>query len=64
MKNLLLWFFLIAGILVLIGSCASDDDASSTASTLSAPSGATATLGWHQVAVDWTAVSGASSYTV
>ena len=70
MKNLLLWLFLIAGILVLIGSCASNDDTSSTASTdnstspLSAPSGATATLGWHQVAVDWTALSGASSYTV
>ncbi|SVC72777.1 uncharacterized protein METZ01_LOCUS325631 [marine metagenome] len=64
MKNLLLWLLLIAGILVLIGSCATDDDSSSTASTLSAPSGMTATLGWHQVAVDWTAVSGASSYTV
>jgi len=64
MKNLLLWLFLIAGILVFIGSCATDDDSSSTSSTLSAPSEATATLGWHQVAVDWTAVSGASSYTV
>ena len=64
MKNLLLWLFLIAGILVFIGSCATDDDSSSTSSTLSAPSGATATLGWHQVAVDWTALSGASSYTV
>ena len=64
MKNLLLWLFLIAGIVVFIGSCATDDDSSSTSSTLSAPSGATATLGWHQVAVDWTALSGASSYTV
>ena len=59
MKNLLFWMVLIAGILVLIGSCATDDDSSatSTASTLSAPSGVTATLGWHQVAVDWAAVS-------
>ena len=67
MKNLLLWLFLIAVILALIGSCATDDSSSSTtatSSTLSAPSGATATLGWHQVAVDWTALSGASSYTV
>ena len=67
MKNLLLRLFLIVGILALIGSCATDDSSSSTtatSSTLSAPSGATATLGWHQVAVDWTALSGASSYTV
>ena len=72
MKNLLFWMVLIAGILVLIGSCATDDSSSTgtaastdnTTSTLSAPSGVTATLGWHQVAVDWTAVSGASSYTV
>ena len=67
MKSLLFWFILIAGSLVLIGSCATDDSSSSTtatSSTLSAPSGATATLGWHQVAVDWTALSGASSYTV
>ena len=65
MKNLLFWIVLISGILVLIGSCASDDDSSSTTtSTLSAPSDVTATLGWHQVAIDWTAVSGASSYTL
>ena len=65
MKNLLFWIVLISGILVLIGSCASDDETSSTTtSTLSAPSDVTATLGWHQVAVDWTAISGASSYTV
>jgi len=64
MKKINFWIALIAGILVLIGSCAKDDDSSSTSSTLSAPSDATATLGWHQVAVDWTAVSGASSYTV
>jgi len=64
MKKINLWIVLITGILVLIGSCATDDDSSSSTSILSAPSGATATLGWHQVAVDWTAVSGASSYTV
>ena len=56
------WLVLIVGIVVLIGSCKNDDDA--TTSTLSAPTGTSATLGWHQVAVDWTAVSGASSYTV
>ena len=72
MKKINFWIALIAGILVLIGSCATDDDSSSTStastdnttSTLSVPSDVTATLGWHQVAVDWTAVSGASSYTV
>ena len=71
MKNLLLWLLLIAGILVLIGSCASDEASSSSTastdnstSTLSAPSDVSATLGYYQVALDWTAVSGASSYTV
>ena len=70
MKKTVLWLAFIVGILALIGSCAKKDEESSTAATtaatttLSAPSGVTATLGWHQVAVDWTAVSGASSYTV
>ena len=73
MKKFYFWSFLMAGVLVLIGSCATDESSSSTSSssssttstsTLSAPSDATATLGWHQVAVDWTAVSSASSYTV
>ena len=72
MKKINFWIALITAIIVLIGSCATDDDSSSTStastdntpSTLSAPSDVTATLGWHQVAVDWTAVSGASSYTV
>ena len=70
MKKIVLWLAFIVGILALIGSCAKKDEESSTAATtaatttLSAPSGVTATLGWHQVAVDWTAVSGASSYTV
>jgi len=65
MKKLLFWMVLIVGTVVLLGSCAKKDDSTAaTTSTLSAPSGVTATLGWHQVAVDWTAVSGASSYTV
>ena len=42
MKIINFWIVLIAGILVLIGSCATDDDDSST-STLSAPTGVTAT---------------------
>ncbi|MAD87083.1 MAG: hypothetical protein CL912_29340, partial [Deltaproteobacteria bacterium] len=64
MKKIVLWLAFIVGILALIGSCAKKDEESSTAATtaatttLSAPSGVTATLGWHQVAVDWTAVSG------
>ena len=65
MKKLLFWMVLIGAILALLGSCMkSDDTTTATTSTLSAPSGVTATLGWYQVAVDWTAVSGASSYTV
>ena len=42
----------------------SSSDNSTTTSTLSAPSGLTATGGNQQVVLDWTAVSGASSYTV
>ena len=55
-------------------SCAKKDESTSSSSssgtttdnttTLSAPSGVSAKLGYYQVAVDWTAVSGASSYTV
>ena len=63
MKKIMFWLVLIVGIAALIGSCKKDDDVTTT-STLSAPTGTSATLGWHQVAVDWTAVSGASSYTV
>ena len=48
---------------MLIGSCAKKDD-STTTTTLSDPSGLTATGGAIQVTLDWTAVSGASSYTV
>jgi len=64
MKKLLFWMVLIGAIMALLGSCGKSDDATTATSVLSAPSGVTATLGWHQVAVDWTAVSGASSYTV
>ena len=63
MKQLLFWMALIVGIVSLIGSCAKKDD-STTTTTLSAPTGLTATGGVSQVALDWTAVSGASSYTV
>jgi len=54
MKKLLFWMVLIVGIVALIGSCATKDEKTATtaATTLSAPSGVTATLGWHQVAVD------------
>ena len=62
MKKLLFWMVLIGAIMALLGSCGKSDTTATSA--LSAPSGVTATLGWYQVAVDWTAVSGASSYTV
>ena len=45
-------------------SSSSSGDSSSEATTLSAPSGLTANGGANQVMLDWTAVSGASSYTV
>mgnify|MGYP002839550673 CR=1 FL=1 len=64
MKKIVIWVALIIGLVSFIGSCSSDDSKTATTSTLSAPSGVTATLGYYQVAVDWTAVSGASSYTV
>ena len=64
MKKLLFWMVLIGAIMALLGSCGKSDDATTATSALSAPSGVSATLGYYQVAVDWTAVSGASSYTV
>ena len=76
MKKINFWIALIAGILVLIGSCASDDSSSSTtASTdntsstldpMTCPSDNTdcITAGWHQNVLDWNAVSGATSYTI
>jgi hypothetical protein len=45
-------------------STSTSSDNTSSTSTLSAPSGVTATGGSQQVVLDWTAVSGASSYTV
>jgi len=63
--------FLISCFSLTIISCGEKDEnsSSSTASTtdnttLSAPSDVSATLGYFQVALNWTAVSGASSYTV
>ena len=64
MKKLLFWMVLIGAIMALLGSCGKSDDATTATSALSAPSGVSATLGYYQVAVEWTAVSGASSYTV
>ena len=63
MKKILYLVVSIGSTLVLLGSCAKDDDDSST-STISAPTGVTATGGESQGVLDWTAVSGASSYTV
>ena len=63
--------FLISCFSLTIISCGEKDDNSSSSTaattdntTLSAPSDVSATLGYYQVAIDWTAVSGASSYTV
>ena len=64
MKKLLFWMVLIGAIMALLGSCGKSDDATTATSTLSAPTMDNATAGYFQVAVDWTAVSGASSYTV
>ena len=63
---------LISCFSLAIISCGEKDEnsgSSTTAATndnttLSAPSDLSATLGYYQVALDWTAVSGASSYTV
>ena len=69
MKKINFWIALITAIIVLIGSCATDDDSSSTSSTLdpmTCPSDNTdcITAGWHQNELDWNAVSGATSYTI
>ena len=63
MKKAFIYFTLIVGITAIIGACKKEDDSSST-STLSAPTGLTATGLASQILLDWTAVSGASSYTV
>ena len=72
--NKILHIILISLFSLTIISCAKKDESTSSSSssgtttdnttTLSAPSGVSAKLGYYQVAVDWTAVSGASSYTV
>ena len=68
--------FLISCFSLTIISCGEKDENSSSSSssdnttvttdntTLSAPSDFSANLGYYQVALDWTAVSGAASYTV
>ena len=69
--------FLISCFSLTIISCGEKDENSSSSSpsettastadnttTLSAPSDVSATLGYYKVAIDWTAVSGASSYSV
>ena len=65
MKNIL-HIILISIFSLTVISCAKKDYSSSSSSytTLSAPSGLTATGAASQVTLDWTAVSGASSYTV
>ena len=70
----ILHIILVSLFSLTIISCAEKDESTSSSSssgtttdnttTLSAPSGVSAKLGYYQVAVDWTAVSGASSYTV
>ena len=72
--NKILHIILISLFSLTVISCAKKDESTSSSSssgtttdnttTLSAPSGVSAALGYYQVAVDWTAVSGASSYTV
>lgn len=73
----ILYILLISCFSLTIISCGEKDEHTSSSSssdtttttadnstTLSAPSDVSATLGYYQVALDWTAVSGASSYTV
>ena len=63
MKKALIYFTLIVGITAIIGACKKEDDSSST-STLSAPTGVTATAGASQVSISWTVPYGASSHIV
>ena len=72
----LIYILLISCFSLTIISCGEKDEHSSSSSssgttaattdntTLSAPSSVSATLGYYKVALDWSAVSGASSYTV
>ena len=63
MKKALIYFTLIVGFTAIIGACKKEDDSSST-STLSAPTGVTATAGASQVSLTWTPPYGASSHIV
>ena len=74
MRILFTCFFLLISIVVLLSSCSGKSDDSTTETTgdssstndttLSAPSNLTATGSAGQVILDWTTLSGASSYTV
>ena len=72
MKRVLFLYFIIFSFAVLVSSCGEEEEEYSTSSTdntsssttLSAPSDLSATGSSGQVALDWTALSGASSYTV
>ena len=63
MKKELIYLTLLVGITAIIGACKKEDDSSST-STLSAPTGVTATAGASQVSLTWTPPYGASSHIV
>ena len=63
MKKELIYLTLLVGITAIIGACKKEDDSSST-STLSAPTGVTATAGASQVSISWTVPYGASSHIV
>ena len=63
MKKALIYLTLLVGITSIIGACKKEDDSSST-STLSAPTGVTATAGASQVSISWTVPYGASSHIV
>ena len=63
MKKALIYVTILVGITSIIGACKKEDDSSST-STLSAPTGVTATAGASQVSLTWTVPSGASSHIV
>ena len=63
MKKELIYLTLLVGITAIIGACKKEDDSSST-STLSAPTGVTATAGASQVSIQWTVPYGASSHIV
>ena len=67
--------FLISSFVLTLISCgekdehgsdssSSDTTATTSSNSLSAPSSVSATLGYYQVTLDWTTVSGASSYKV